>query len=89
MLKRLFCFRVPSSTEWTPNKVDTMFMPNVMVDISDYAEQKYDAFSKYSTELREYPHPRSIQYLKENDVAMGLQVGIGACEQFVLLRGLI
>ena len=89
VVKELYCYRVPSSTEWTPNKADTMFMPNLFVDITDYAEQKYKAFASYSTELREYPHPRSVQYLRENDKVVGLRVGLLAAEEFVLLRKLV
>lgn len=86
VVKELYCFRVPSSTEWTPNKADTMFMPNTFVDIERFAERKYAAFSKYSTELRDYPHPRSVQYLREDDMAAGHRVGLMAAEEFVLLR---
>lgn len=86
VVKELYCYRVPSSTEWTPNKTDTMFMPNYFVDIEKFAEQKYMAFACYSTELREYPHPRSVQYLREIDKAAGLRVGMLAAEEFVLLR---
>lgn len=86
VVKELYCYRVPSSTEWTPNKADTMFMPNVFVDITEVAEQKYEAFSKYSTEIRNYPHPRSVQYLRETDKAAGLRVGLLCAEEFVLLR---
>lgn len=89
VVKELYCYRVPSSTEWTPNKGDTMFMPNVFVDITEFAEQKYKAFACYSTELRDYPHPRSVQYLRETDKATGLKVGLLAAEEFVLLRKLI
>ena len=89
VVKDLFCYSVPSSTEWTPNKEDTMFMPNVFVDITEYAEQKYRAFAEYATELREYPHPRSVQYLREADKAAGLRVGLLAAEEFVLLRKLV
>lgn len=88
VVKELYCYRVPSSTEWTPNKEDTMFMPNYFVDIHQYAEQKYKAFACYATELREYPHPRSVQYLRETDKAAGLRVGLLAAEEFVLLRKL-
>lgn len=88
VVKELYCYRVPSSTEWTPNKADTMFMPNYFVDIEAYADQKYKAFACYSTELRNYPHPRSVQYLRESDKAAGLRVGMLAAEEFVLLRKL-
>ena len=88
VVKELYCYRVPSSTEWTPNKADTMFMPNFFVDIEKFAEKKYKAFACYSTELREYPHPRSVQYLRETDKAAGLRIGLLAAEEFVLLRKL-
>ncbi len=88
-VREIYCYRVPSSTEWTPNKVDTMYMPNFYVDITDFAEEKYNAFACYSTELRDYPHPRSIQYLRETDKATGLKVGMFMAEEFVLLRKLI
>lgn len=88
VVKQLFCYSVPSSTEWTPNKEDTMFMPNVFVDITDVAEQKYEAFGMYTTELRDYPHPRSVQYLREADKAAGIRVGLLSAEEFVLLRRL-
>lgn len=88
VVKELYCYRVPSSTEWTPNKADTMFMPNYFVDIEKFAEQKYKAFACYATELRDYPHPRSVQYLRENDKVVGLRVGMLAAEEFVLLRKL-
>lgn len=86
VVKQLLCYRVPSSTEWTPSKPDTMFSPNVFVDISSVAERKYDAFSQYRTELRDYPHPRSVKYLRETDIANGLQVGLTIAETFMLLR---
>lgn len=86
IVKRLYCYQVPSSTEWTPCKPDTMFVPNVFVDIEKYAEQKYHAFAQYTTELRDYPHPRCVQYLRETDIANGLKVGLKCAEQFMLLR---
>lgn len=89
VVRELYCYRVPSSTEWTPNKADTMFMPNVFVNITDVASVKYKAFSMYSTELRDYPHPRSVQYLQESDKAAGLKVGMLAAEEFVLLRKMV
>ena len=86
VVKRLICYRTPSSTEWTPPKPDTMFVPNLYVDITSVAQTKYQAFKAYSTELREYPHPRSIRYLKELDIASGIQVGLYCAETFMILR---
>ena len=67
------------------------FLKNIRIpkDIEKFAEVKYGAFSCYSTELRDYPHPRSVQYLRETDKAAGLRVGLLAAEEFILLRKLI
>ncbi len=89
VVKTLYCYSVPSSTEWTPNKSDTMFTPDTFVEIEDYKERKYHAMEAYATELRDYPHPRSVQHLRELDVAVGLQVGCQATESFMLLRNVI
>ena len=89
VVRAVYCYSVPSSTEWMPNKSDTMFMPNYYVGIAEYAELKYRAFACYTTELRDYPHPRSVQYLQEMDKAAGLRVGMLAAEEFVLLRELV
>lgn len=89
VVKRLFAYSVPSSTEWNVQREKTAFMPNWFEDISGgFAEKKYEAFAKYETELRPYPHPRSVEYLRETDIAEGLRVGLGAAESFVLLRNL-
>ena len=32
-VRELYCYRVPSSTEWNPQLAHTAFLPNVMVDI--------------------------------------------------------
>lgn len=89
VVKELYCYSVPSSTEWNPCKSDTMFMPNVYVNIDEYKGKKYEAMLAYSTELREYPHPRSVEHLEQLDIAVGLQVGMQASESFICLRKLV
>ena len=85
-VRELYCYRVPSSTEWNPQLSHTAFLPNVMVDITDYAARKEAALLAYQTEARAYPHPRSAQYVRETDRVCGLQWGIGSSEAFMLLR---
>ena len=86
-VKRLFLYSVPSSTEWNVQTASSAFLPNWYEDISGgFAEIKYKAMECYRTELRDYPHPRSIQYLKTADAAEGNRVGLLAAESFILLR---
>lgn len=88
-VKRLFLYSVPSSTEWNVQTSTNVFLPNWYEDISGaFAEKKYKAMECYKTELREYPHPRSIQYLRTADTAEGNRVGLLAAESFILLRSI-
>ena len=87
IVKEVYSYSVPSSTEWSAQNVKNIFTPNVFVDINgEWAHKKYAAMEAYHTELREYPHPRSIQTLKIFDKAVGLQVGLECAESFVLHR---
>lgn len=86
-IKELYSFSVPSSTEWNVQNQKTVFIPNVYVNIEgEYAEKKYEAMTAYMTELREYPHPRSIEALRILDKAVGLQVGLECAESFIIHR---
>lgn len=90
VVKKVYCYSVPSSTEWSPSLTQTMFMPNTFVDISGkYAQLKYDALACYETELREYPHPRSVEHIEKQDNAEGLKMGMETAEKFVLLRSIL
>jgi len=88
-VKEVYCYRVPSSTEWSPQLAQTAFLPNVMVSIAGFEEAKEQALLAYQTEARPYPHPRSAQYVRETDRACGLQWGQGSSEVFMLLRKLM
>ena len=86
-VKKLFLYSVPSSTEWNIQTTATAFLPNWYEDISGrYASKKYKGLECYKTELREYPHPRSVEYLKAADTAEGNRVGLLSAESFILLR---
>ena len=89
VVKEVYCFNVPSSTEWNVFNASTMFMPNVVVDIADFAEKKYAALAEYKTELREYPHPRSIEHIRKQDEAEGLKAGLLSGESFMLIRKVV
>lgn len=88
-VKELYCYRVPSSTEWTPQTSTTAFLPNIFIDISKFSNQKYEAIKVYETEIREYPHPRSVESVEKLDSATGLKCGIGLAEEFMLLRKIV
>lgn len=85
-VRELYCYRVPSATEWSPQLEHIAFLPNVMTDISGFEDVKEQALLAYQTEIRAYPHPRSPQYVRETDLVKGLEWGLGSAEAFLLLR---
>jgi len=85
-VKEIYAFEVPSSTEWNFFTKETAFVPNVFVDITETIDLKVKAMAEYKSELREYPHPRSLQHISELAKVNGTKVGLGYSENFILIR---
>jgi len=85
-VKEILMFETPSSTEWGSPPLTTSFQPNVYVDISEFLERKINAFSCYSAEVRESPHPRSLQALADRARYWGSVINRRSAEAFVLVR---
>ncbi len=87
-LNELLFFEVPSSTEWRPAGSAQSFSPNWFVDISATLPKKLEALRSYETELRAFPHPRSLKAVTALAQWRGATVGVDAAEAFVLGRKL-
>ena len=85
-IQRLYAFPTPSSTEWTASSRDRPFAPNVFTDISAELDRKLDAMRCYRSELRPYPHPRSLRSLREHAGYWGSVANMMAAEPLMLLR---
>lgn len=79
---KLMCFETISSTEWS----NRTFVPNVYVDITDFIEKKIEAFLRYESEVREYPHPRSEEGVRVLAKKRGIEACVEYAEAFVLIR---
>jgi LmbE family N-acetylglucosaminyl deacetylase len=88
-VSELLFFEVPSSTEWRPPGSGMMFSPNWFFDISETLDVKLAALREYKDELRNFPHPRSIDAVDALARWRGASVGFKAAEAFVLGRKLI
>ena len=89
VVKRWISFEVASSTEWQPPGSAPSFQPNWFVDISDHWERKREALRAYATEMRDWPHARSLEAVEHLARWRGSQVGVEAAEAFCLLRSLL
>ncbi|WP_069473711.1 PIG-L deacetylase family protein [Candidatus Marithrix sp. Canyon 246] len=85
-VKSLLFFEVASSTEW---QIPNTFSPNWFVDVSETLNLKLKALEAYQSEMRPYPHARSIQAVEHLARWRGASVGVEAAEGFVLGRTLI
>ena len=87
-VKELYAYEVPSSTEWAFAQFAPAFRPNVFVDISTTLGVKLKAIQIYESELRSFPHPRSVGALRAIAQRWGSVAGLEAAEAFELVRAI-
>lgn len=85
-LEGIYAFDTVSSTEWAYPR---SFVPDTWVDISSVLERKLKAMACYRTELRDWPHPRSLHSLRAKAESTGSQVCAPAAEAFMTVRRVI
>jgi len=79
---RLLCYETLSETEFN-NKV---FQPNKWVDITKYINKKIKAFQVYKTEVKTYPHPRSIRGIEILAKKRGIESYTKYAESFIVIK---
>jgi len=82
-VKEIYSFEISSSTEW---RYPLNFSPDVFFDISTTINIKIKALEKYKTELKKYPHPRSLEGVKLIAKNWGIKVGLEYAEAFKVVR---
>jgi LmbE family N-acetylglucosaminyl deacetylase len=81
----LLMFEVVSSTGWRAGG-SAAFCPNYFCDVSATLELKLRALSAYATEMRPWPHARSLGAVDALAKWRGSSVGLLAAEAFILAR---
>lgn len=87
-IKQLLMFEVASSTEWRVASPVT-FSPNYFVEVSATLEVKKRALSAYASEMRPWPHARSLEAVESLAKWRGASAGVIAAEAFVLGRAIV
>ena len=82
-VREIYAFEVLSSTEW---RYAYRFAPDTYVGIEKSLSKKVEAMACYGSELREYPHPRSLEGIRLQARYRGLEVGMEAAEAFKSVR---
>jgi LmbE family N-acetylglucosaminyl deacetylase len=82
-IRAVYAFETASSTEWAFPRT---FVPDTWIDISSTLERKIQAMACYRSEVRDYPHPRSLESLRNQAMHRGNQVALRAAEVFMTVR---
>lgn len=81
-------FEVLSSTEWGRHLGKGNFVPNLYIDVNNEIDCKIKALKQYKTEMRDFPHPRSIENNKYLSRLRGTECGLLNAEAFLVIRSL-
>jgi len=90
-VKKALCYEVLSGTDWSASfpKKEGVFVPNVYIDILKNLKGKLRAMACYKTELKKYPHPRSLKAISILAEKRGLEAGLKLAEAFMLIRDIL
>jgi LmbE family N-acetylglucosaminyl deacetylase len=85
-VRELFFFEVRSSTEWNFSDGGAAFQPRSYWDISGTLADKQKALKAYQSEMRPWPHSRSLEAVEALARHRGAEAGVDAAEAFVVGR---
>lgn len=85
-VKRVYAYETLSETEWAPPFGDDAFIPNVFENIEQFLNKKIEAFNFFTTQIKQFPHPRSVEAIENLSKYRGSTVGMRNAEAFMLIR---
>lgn len=85
-IKELYAYETVSETDRYPFL--SKFFPNVYIDISNEFDDKIKAMQCYSKEVKQWPHPRSLEAIKISAQKRGSESGLDYAEAFVLIKSI-
>ncbi len=85
-LKEIYAYETLSETEWNTPTVDNVFLPNCYVDITDFIDLKKQAMACFETQIKNFPHPRSLDAIETLSRLRGSTIGVRNAESFMLIR---
>lgn len=84
-LRAFYSYEIPSTTRFN---VPGRWWANSYVDITQHIERKLEAMGAYASELRDPPHPRSLDALRAMARERGAALGVAYAEAHMLVREL-
>lgn len=84
IVKKIVSYEVISETAWGQEL--GLFAPTIYENISKTFEIKIKAMESYKSELRQYPHPRSLMAIEALARKRGSEISVEFAEAFMLIR---
>jgi LmbE family N-acetylglucosaminyl deacetylase len=85
----ILAYETVSETNWNAPYVTPGFRPQVFVDIGSQLQRKLEAMAMFRSQLRDFPHERSLETLKALAVIRGTSMHRSAAEAFVSIRQIL
>lgn len=82
----ILAYETLSETNWHAPGITPAFIPNVFVDIAGQLETKLAAFSRFESQVRDFPDERSLTALRALAVMRGATAFCEAAEAFMAIR---
>ena len=87
-LKNISSYETLSETHWNDN-IQNSFSPNYFEKLSKKdLKNKTKAFSVYKSQLKKFPHPRSIRGIEVLANFRGMQINSDYAEAFEIIRNI-
>jgi LmbE family N-acetylglucosaminyl deacetylase len=87
-VRKVLSYETLSETEWAAPVAEDAFLPSVFIEITPFLEKKTQALTAYRSQLREFPHSRSLLAVESLARLRGSTVGVPAAEAFQLIRSI-
>jgi N-acetylglucosamine malate deacetylase 1 len=82
----LAAYETLSETHWNAPHIEPNFVPNWVVDISDFIGKKLEAIACYESQIAGFPGSRSVEAVEALAKFRGTQAGFGFGEAFQIIR---
>ncbi len=89
VVKKIYAYETLSETGWDVPNVTNQFIPTSYNNITDYLDLKIRAMQVFTTQIAEYPNPRSSEAIRALAMHRGANVNLFAAEAFSLVREII
>lgn len=85
-IKKILMYECLSETEMAPPFPESIFVPNVFSDITEYIDKKIDIMKVYESEVQSPPLPRNLKNIRALARYRGSTCGVDYAEAFMLVR---